>query len=216
MNLGSDGLTEGPLFPKWKDRRSGAGLNLGLETGTAAPALVAALRPKAEAARLWVVRDLARGAPAFDTGDDSGDVYLLLSGLVRLVYVTEGGAAWIKSFILDCGVFSGRGASDAAAGEGYGAECVERSRVVRLPRGFVVAAVAEDPALREAYAGFSAWVLARKQAREAALLTMTAEARLRALLAAAPEAVARLPQGDIARFIGVTPVAFSRIKRRIG
>ena len=29
------------------------------------------------------------------------------------------------------------------------------------------------------------------------------------------EALARLPQGDVARFIGVTPVAFSRIKRRV-
>ncbi len=45
---------------------------------------------------------------------------------------------------------------------------------------------------------------------------MTAEARLRAVLAGAPEVAARLPQGDMARFIGVTPVAFSRIKRRIG
>ncbi|TAG12544.1 MAG: Crp/Fnr family transcriptional regulator [Rhodobacterales bacterium] len=189
-------------------------MNLGLETGIAAPALIAALRPRAEAARLWAVRDLAKGDAAFAPGDDSGDVYLLLSGLVRLVYATETGDAWIKSFIIDCGVFSGRGAAEA--GEGYGAEAVERSRFVRLPRGLVEAAVAEDAGVRAAYAAFSAWVLARKQAREAALLTMTAEARLRAILAAAPEIAARLPQGDIARFIGVTPVAFSRIKRRVG
>jgi hypothetical protein len=44
---------------------------------------------------------------------------------------------------------------------------------------------------------------------------MTPEARLRAVLSGAPDIAARLPQGDIARFIGVTPVAFSRIKRRI-
>jgi CRP-like cAMP-binding protein len=189
-------------------------VNLGLETGTAAPALIAALRARAEAARLWAVRDLAKGGTAFAPGDDSGDVYLLLSGLVRLVYATEAGDAWIKSFIIDCGVFSGRGAAEV--GEGYGAEAVERSQFVRLPRAFVEAAVAEDAGVRAAYAAFSAWVLARKQAREAALLTMTAEARLRAILAAAPEIAARLPQGDLARFIGVTPVAFSRIKRRIG
>ncbi len=45
---------------------------------------------------------------------------------------------------------------------------------------------------------------------------MTPEARYLALRAGAPEALARLPQGDVARFLGVTPVAFSRIKRRVG
>lgn len=196
--------------------RAGAVVNLGLETGTTAPALIEALCPRAEAARLWAVRSLPKGAAAFAPGDESGDVYLLLSGLVRLVYATKGGEAWIKSFIIDCGVFSGRGASDGAAGESYGAECVEACRFVRLPRAFVVAATAEDTTVRAAYDRFAAWVLARKQAREAALLTMTPEARLRAILTEAPEVCARLPQGDIARFIGVTPVAFSRIKRRIG
>jgi CRP-like cAMP-binding protein len=176
--------------------------------------LVAALKPEAGAARLWAVRELGKGAAAFAPGDRSGDVYLLVEGLVRLVYTTESGEAWIKSFIIDCGVFSGRGAGNAGD-ESYGAECVEPCRVVRLPRAFVAECVARDAGVRAAYDAFQAWVLARKQAREAALLTLTPEARLRAVLAVAPDVAARLPQGDIARFIGVTPVAFSRIKRRI-
>lgn len=190
-------------------------MNLGLETGTAAPALIAALRPHAEAARLWLPRDLPKATAAFAPGDETADVFLLLSGLVKLVYTTEDGEAWIKSFILNQGVFSGRGASDAAPGESYGAECLEACRIVRLPRPFVQKAVAGDAAVRSAYDAFAAWVLARKQAREAALLTLTPEARYRALRTHAPDALARLPQGDVARFIGVTPVAFSRIKRRV-
>lgn len=190
-------------------------MNLGLEMGTTAPALIAALRPRAEAARLWSPRDLPKGAAAFAAGDETADVFLLLSGLVKLVYTTEGGEAWIKSFILDQGVFSGRGASDAAPGESYGADCLEPCRIVRLPRPFVQEAVAGDATVRAAYDAFAAWVLARKQAREAALLTLTPEARYRALRTHATAALARLPQGDVARFIGVTPVAFSRIKRRV-
>ncbi len=189
-------------------------MNLGLETGLAAPALLAALQPRAAAGRLWAERRLGKGEAVFAPGDRTGDVYLLLQGLVRLVYATEDGEAWVKSFIIDCGVFSGRGAADGD--ETYGAECVEPCRFVRLPRAFVADLVARDGEVRAAYAAFQSWVLARKQAREAALLTMTPEARLRAILTHAPEVTARLPQGDIARFIGVTPVAFSRIKRRIG
>lgn len=190
-------------------------MNLGLETGEAAPALIAALKPGAVAARLWSVRTLPKGAAVFAPGDGSDDVFLLLSGLVKLVYTTAEGEDWIKSFILYQGVFSGRGASDAAPGESYGAVCLEPCRFVRLPRGFVEQAVAGDAGVRAAYGAFAAWVLARKQAREAALLTMSPEARYRALLTAAPAALERLPQGDVARFLGVTPVAFSRIKRRL-
>jgi CRP-like cAMP-binding protein len=190
-------------------------MNLGLERGEAAPALIAALRPGAEAARLWSERSLPKGTPVFAPGDGSDDVFLLLSGLVKLVYTTAEGEDWIKSFILDQGVFSGRGASDAAPGEAYGAVCLEPCRFVRLPRRFVEAAVAADAGVREAYGAFAAWVLARKQAREAALLTLSPEARYRALAEGAAPALARLPQGDVARFLGVTPVAFSRIKRRL-
>lgn len=190
-------------------------MNLGLETGEAAPALIAALKPGAVAARLWSERTLPKGAAVFAPGDGSDDVFLLLSGLVKLVYTTAEGEDWIKSFILDQGVFSGRGASDAGPGESYGAVCLEACRFVRLPRGFVEQAVAGDAGVRAAYGAFAAWVLARKQAREAALLTMSPEARYRALCAAAPAALERLPQGDVARFLGVTPVAFSRIKRRL-
>ncbi|ESW61105.1 MAG: hypothetical protein Q27BPR15_08310 [Rhodobacter sp. CACIA14H1] len=190
-------------------------MNLGLETGDAAPALIAALRPRAEEARLWAERTLPKGAPIFAAADGSDDVVLLLSGLVKLVYTTEAGEDWVKSFILDQGVFSGRGAADAAAGEGYGAVCLEPCRFVRLPRSFVERSAAADDNLRAACAAFAAWVLARKQAREAALLTMSPEARYRMLRTGAAAALARLPQGDVARFLGVTPVAFSRIKRRL-
>ena len=190
-------------------------MNLGLEAGQEAPTLLGALSAPAQTARLWSVRTLPKGAACFAPGDASSDVFLLLSGLVKLVYTTEDGEDWIKSFIFDRGVFSGSGASDALRGERYGAVCLEPCRFVRLPRPFVEVLVTTDQAVGRAYADFSAWVLARKQAREAALLTMTPEARYRALLTQAPHSLSRLSQGDIARFLGITPVALSRIKRRV-
>jgi CRP-like cAMP-binding protein len=87
--------------------------------------------------------------------------------------------------------------------------------IARLPRPFVEARVAEDTATRAAFLAFSTWVLRRKQAREEALLCLSAEDRYRRMRADHPTLVARLPQGDIARFLGITPVAFSRVKRRV-
>lgn len=186
-------------------------MNLGLETGTAAPALIAALRPHLESQRLWQPRSLPRGAVVFGPDAQGGEVVLLLSGLVKLVYTTGDGEDWIKSFVLDRGVFAA--ADDDGAP--YGAVCLEASTLLRLPRAALDMAAAIDAGVRDAALAFSAWVLRRKQAREAALLSMTPEARYRALLTHAPAALARLPQGDIARFLGITPIAFSRIKRRM-
>jgi CRP-like cAMP-binding protein len=186
-------------------------MNLGLETGTAAPALIAALQPHLQRLRLWQPRSLPRGAVIFGPDAAAGDVLLLLSGLVKLVYTTEDGEDWIKSFVLDQGVFAPRD----GAGAPYGAVCLEPCTLLRLPRTVLDQAAAQDGAVRDAALAFSQWLIGRKQAREAALLSLTPEGRYRALLAAAPLALARLPQGDIARFLGITPIAFSRIKRRL-
>jgi CRP-like cAMP-binding protein len=84
-----------------------------------------------------------------------------------------------------------------------------------LPRDIVAEAVSHNPAVQAAYLGFTAWMMRRKQEREAGLPCASAEARYRSLLSTSAGVLARLPQGDIARYLGVTPVAFSRIKRRI-
>jgi CRP-like cAMP-binding protein len=169
----------------------------------------------AQAARLWTPRNLSKGATVFAAGDETADVVVMLSGLVKLVYTNAQGEDWIKSFIIDQGVFSARGATSAQQGETYSAECLEPTEFVRLPRAFVETSMSQSPELRSAVQEFSEWVLSRKQMREAALLTMTPQARYLALLQTGSTMLSRLPQGDIARFIGITPIAFSRIKRRI-
>jgi CRP-like cAMP-binding protein len=189
-------------------------MNLGLETGKCAPDLIAAIKPIAQAARLWSMRKLAKGTMVFAPGDTTGEIVLLLSGLVKLVYNAAEGEAWIKSFIIDQGVFSASDAFGDTAAASYGAECLETIEFVRLPRSFVQTALQASPELRLAQQAFSTWVLSRKQMREAALLTLSPQARYFALLQTSSAILDRLPQGDIARFIGITPIAFSRIKRR--
>jgi len=56
---------------------------------------------------------------------------------------------------------------------------------------------------------------AQHEKRERELLTLSAEERYRALVAERPELLGRVPQKDLARYIGVTPVAMSRIVTRI-
>lgn len=178
--------------------------------------LIARLRVRAEADRLWHVRDSAPRTALFEQGDPCDAVFVLVSGLVKLSYRTAGGDAWIKSFIVDHGLFGAELGEAGGDTVRYAASCVEPVQHVRLPRHWVAAVVGDDPDLLRGFADFSAWVLRRKQAREEMLLCLSAEDRYRLLLAQEPALAARLMQADIARYIGITPIALSRIRRRIG
>jgi CRP-like cAMP-binding protein len=184
-------------------------IDLGSDAPDPPTALIAPLRARATTAGLWRERDARRGERLLTPGDPPA-VIVLSGGLVKLSYIAPAGDEWIKSFVADAGAF---GAIEEESVP-YAATCLEPSRVAALPAAWVRAALAE-PALAGAAAAFNAWLLARKRAREEELLCLTAEERYRRFLTAEPALAARLPQGDIARWLRVTPVAFSRIKRRL-
>lgn len=178
--------------------------------------LVEPLRQCAEPERLWHPHTLAKGHAVFRQGDVSPHVFVLASGLIKLAYATASGAEWIKSFIVDRGVFGATDVPDERAGSRFSAVCIEECRIVRLPLCWVLQRIAEEPELGAAYAAFSAWVRRRKEAREEALLCLNAEERYRDFLSTEPRLASRLKQSDIARYLRVTPIALSRIRRRMG
>ena len=55
----------------------------------------------------------------------------------------------------------------------------------------------------------------KKETREFELLCLTAEDRYRRLVSSHPTLFARVTQNDVARYLGITPVGLSRIKRRV-
>lgn len=188
-------------------------MNLGsVAPSDPAAALAATIAERAE--RFGVRREVARGEALFEQGAPLDRAFVLLSGLVKLVYATASGDEWIKSLIVDRGLFgpSRPGASEAIA---FSALTIERSVLIAVPIDWLSREIAESAALAATYARFIDWVRLRKEAREQALLCQSAEERYRDLLANERGLIARLPQADIARFLRITPVAFSRIKRRM-
>ena len=188
-------------------------MNRGLAETELVEALIAALRSLAVRDRLWHPVESPRGAELMGQGAPATSMFVLECGLVKLAYATPDGGERIKSFIVDRGFFGP--SFDDIEGR-YSATTLEPSLTVALPIGWIAARMAESDALKANRAAFEAWVRAKKEARELALLCDTAETRYRNLLVREPSLVARLQQADIARFIGVTPIAFSRIKRRAG
>lgn len=187
-------------------------MNPGLaESDFSAGRLLGRLRDLALAEGLWLPRHYAKGQILFDQDNASEDVWVLVQGLVKLVYVTPDGEERIKSFIVDQGLFAAEDGQLA-----FGARTLEPCQIARLPRRWVDARIAEDAELVRAYGQFTDWIRRRKAKREQSLLCASAAERFQDMRRHEPDLMNRLAQGDIARFLGITPIAFSRIKRRIG
>lgn len=185
-----------------------------LETSSPVVELVGLLTDKARNAGQLRTAHVAKGARLFDQGKQVDTVFMLQSGLVKLVYETVDGDQWIKSLIVDCGLF---GPSDVGEVESiaYSASAIEPSTLGQVPLNWISHTLTNSPELAVAYARFVNWVRQRKEAREAALLCQTAEERYRDLMRHSSSLLLRMPQSDIARYLRITPIAFSRIKRRI-
>jgi len=55
----------------------------------------------------------------------------------------------------------------------------------------------------------------KKEKREFEFLCLDAESRYRQLVEASPELLEKVTQNDLARYLGITPVGLSRIKKRV-
>jgi CRP-like cAMP-binding protein len=158
---------------------------------------------------------LEKGAFFVRPGEPSGAVALVRSGLLRFYYTDTEGAEFTKAF---------RGPGELVAAF---AELLlglpSRTHIQAVEASVVL--VADFARLDRALARFPAWQpLARliaehfyvvKEKREFELLQLSAEERYRRFVADSPELLGRLPQYSVASYLGVTPVALSRIVSRL-
>ena len=92
---------------------------------------------------------------------------------------------------------------------------LEDCSVGRIERSWLARQLSENRALDQASAEFQAWLFERKRQREEDLLCLAAGARYFAFLERDPALSTRLEQQEIAAYLRITPVALSRIRRRL-
>jgi CRP-like cAMP-binding protein len=160
-------------------------------------------------------RTVRAGEHVIKQGDVCTDIFVLRAGLVKMYYVTREGKEWVKSFIMDRGVFGSRIAQMAGEGSAFAIVCVEDSTLVTLPYSAFLEASLRDATLMEMVFRFNEWLGLKKERREYDLLCRSAEERYRTFVARDAQLAGRLTQVDIARYLGITPIALSRIKRRV-
>lgn len=169
------------------------------------PALQAAAR----------VRVFKKGEHVFSQGEKCADVFFIRRGLVKLYFDTVDGKEWIKSFVADEGIFGSRSAQSTEQGSLFSVVCLEETEVEVFPYELFERICLSEPDIAREVFHFTQWLGLKKEMREYQLLCMSAEERYLSFIKNSSNLASRLTQVDIARYLGVTPIALSRIKKRV-
>jgi len=160
-------------------------------------------------------KHLPKGAHVIRQNQVVTDFFIVKHGLVKLYYITRDGKEWVKSFIQEGEAFGSRTSQLTAEGSPFAAVCLEDSQIVVLPYTEFRRALLGRPELMESIFQLTEEIALKKEKREYELLCRTAEERYRIFRSDEPGLARRLSQIDIARYLGITPIALSRIKKRL-
>lgn len=159
---------------------------------------------------------LAAGEHVIGAGDVVDRVYFLTSGLARYYYLTPGGKELNKSFSTEGQVLSSISSLVEGAPSPFFVQALEPSECLSIKYADVLA-LGEKHRQWEVVARRLVEILAiKKELREADFLLLSAAERYQKFLEEHARFVGRIPNYHIASYLGITEVALSRIRGRLG
>jgi CRP-like cAMP-binding protein len=161
------------------------------------------------------VREFRKGSILLRQGDVPASCFFILQGCVRQFSLTEEGVeSSIEFFTEEEAVLIFPSQAEARAA-GFSLACVEDSVILVGDLKGIPAMFARYPKLVSVTRRMMERDFARTQGDFAAFKALSPEARYRSLLERRPELLERVPQYQLASYIGVTPESLSRIRKRI-
>ncbi|MEQ9363995.1 MAG: Crp/Fnr family transcriptional regulator [Leptospirales bacterium] len=160
-------------------------------------------------------RDLKRGEYLARAGEKATDFAVVIKGALREFYIRPNGSEFNKQFCL-AGDFSG--SYFDLLSEGVSTASIEALSDCRLLIGDYrrfTALYDRHPVWDRVGRLIAEALFVRKARREYDFLALSAEERYRLLRARTPRLEELIPQFHIASYLGVTPVALSRIRQRM-
>lgn len=158
---------------------------------------------------------LSRGDHVFRQGEPNRSVYFVTSGLAKAYYLTYEGTEQIKSFLTTGSFIGSLTACHSHAETTFGLMCIEDSTFNEVPFDQLRQLANSNIDVAQFVIEGLISLAMKKEQREFELLCMSAEDRFRRLREDNQSLLDRVTQNDIARYLGVTPVGLSRIKKRL-
>lgn len=160
-------------------------------------------------------RSLEAGETLLRIGEPARHVWWVRQGLLRFYFLSAEGLERNKSFHAE-GAWVGSGVPLRSTPSAYAIEALEATEVLELSYPSLEDVIACFPAIEAVHADALVWTFSEQVAREAELLSEDAASRYTRFLRERPALAARLPLHHIASHLGITNVALSRIRRRLG
>lgn len=148
-------------------------------------------------------------------GDNNSSLYYVESGLLKAYYVTAGGKEYVKSFLKEADIIGNLVSMTTEDRCSFSLICLEPSSLVRMPFDDLVKLAEADLGVANQLIALLLSFALKKERREYEFLCLSAEERYRTIKKTTPELLKRVTQNDVARYLGITPVALSRIRSRI-
>ncbi len=161
------------------------------------------------------LRKIQKGQQVFSAGEWQPYVYVVSKGIFKLTYLSENGQEWIKSFIGEAGFFACPNVLISGLKTDFFVTAIEDSQIEQVDYALLKSLAETYPEWQKAIRGLLESHIVRKEQRERELLTMTPDARYLSFLQHYPEVAARIQLRDLAHYLGVTPEALSRIRKRL-
>ncbi len=162
-------------------------------------------RPVAIAANQYVFRQ----------GESDRSLYFVKTGLLKASYISKNGNEAVKSFLLPGNVIGSLRSARLNEGCSFGLMALQSSNLIRIAFDTLYQQSLENHEIAKWLNGILLALAIKKERREFELLCLSAEKRYQLLTKRSPELLEKVTQNDIARYLGITPVALSRIKKRL-
>lgn len=155
------------------------------------------------------------GEHLFRQGDHDQSLYFVRSGLLKAYYLSADGKESIKSFILPGDNIGSLMSGYAGKPSTFSLVCLKPCELTLVEFATLYEASRTDIGISTAIVDFLLGFGIKKETREYELLCLAAEDRYKRLLKNAPDILDLVTQNEIARYLGITPVGLSRIKKRM-
>lgn len=159
-------------------------------------------------------RSFSVGDYVIEQGQIDRSIYLPQTGLIKLTYLRPEGAELTKGFILPGELFASLTSTLMDQPSRFSAVCLTSVALEVIPARLFGELVEENPDMQAYSSRLFRNLALRNEEREYDLLCLSAEKRYEKFVTQSPEIVRQITQAEIAAFLGITPVALSRIRGR--
>ncbi|WP_434340479.1 Crp/Fnr family transcriptional regulator [Motilimonas cestriensis] len=156
--------------------------------------------------------NLAAGQHLFRQGEMEDALYFVKQGLFKAYYLCQDGKELVKSFIAEGDVITNLSAVFEREPCTFSLLALEPAALVKVDFDSLYQHTLDDLQLSRFMLTSLIKLAQKKERREYEFLCLDATTRYQQLMQRQPDLLHRITQNDIARYLGITPVALSRIK----